>query len=421
MNRSKVSILLIVVATVLLSAWIITSQDRHDHAGGGHDHGHDAHEEETPRGPHGGRLLEKDGFQLEITIFESGVPPEFHIYPYLGGKPLVPADVSLSIKLYRTGDKTDHINFNPQQDYLKGDLVIYEPHSFEVEVLAKHDGKTYQWRYENFEGRTKIPAEMAKAMGIETEVVGPRSLIETRTFHGQVHTNPNNLSHVRSRYPGVVKTIQRQLGDVVRKGDVLATINSNVSLKPYPVKAPISGLVIRRDIQVGQITGDAPLFVIADLSSVWVELDIFSRDLEKVKQGQEVMIETLDGNHQRQAKIEWVSPLAVHASQSVRARVEVDNREGSLRPGQFVRGHVNTARHQAKLAVRRSAIQTFRDFQVVYAKFGETYEVRMLEPGKSSDEWVEVISGIEPGTRYVTENSYLVKADIEKSGASHDH
>lgn len=421
MNRNQISIVLIIVATVLLSVLILLTQDDHEHAGDDNGHGHDAHEEEMPRGPHGGRVLEKDDFKLEMSIFESGVPPEFHIYAYQEDKPIDPKDVILNIKLHRTGEKTDDINFNPQQDYLKGDMVIYEPHSFVVEVTAKHAGNSYQWRYDNFEGRTEIPDEIAKSMGIETETVGPVSLSETRTFSGQVHTNPNLLSRVRPRFAGMVKSVRRELGEVVQAGEVLASVQSNESLQTYLVKAPINGLIVRRDIQVGESTGDEPLFIVADLSSVWVELDVFSRDLDKVKAGQSVLIETLDGKHQRQANINWVSPLAEHASQSVRARIQIDNKDGAFRPGQFVRGHVTIAEHKVALAVRQSGIQAFRDFQVVYGKFGNTYEVRMLELGRRNNEWVEVLSGIETGTTYVTSNSYLIKADIEKSGASHDH
>ena len=73
------------------------------------------------------------------------------------------------------------------------------------------------------------------------------------------------------------------------------------------------------------------------------------------------------------------------------------------------------------LAVKRVGLQAFRDFTVVYAKVGEQYEVRMLELGREAGEWVEVLGGIDAGTEYVTNNSYIIKADIEKSGASHDH
>ena len=71
--------------------------------------------------------------------------------------------------------------------------------------------------------------------------------------------------------------------------------------------------------------------------------------------------------------------------------------------------------------VKISALQQFRDFTVVFAKIGDTYEVRMLELGANGGEFVEVLEGLKPGTEYVTENSFLIKADIEKSGARHDH
>jgi cobalt-zinc-cadmium efflux system membrane fusion protein len=421
MNRNQISIFLIIVITIALSIWILIGQDEHHDSHDGHGHGHDEHEEAMPRGPHGGQMLEENGFQLEMTIFESGVPPELHIYPYLNGQPVEPSKVDLTIKLHRTGNKTDAINFQPQQDYLQGDQVIYEPHSFEVEVMAKHAGKTYHWRYDNFEGRTQIPEATAKVMGIETEKVGPVTLQRTLTLSGQVHTNPNHLAQVRPRFAGIVTAIKTELGQQVKKGEVLARVQSNESLQTYSVKAPIDGLVVQRNIQIGEATGDEPLFVIVDLSSVWVELDVFSRDLDKVKVGQITIIETLDGKYSISDRINWISPLTVHGSQSVRARIPVDNADGSLRPGQYIRGYVVIDREEVKLAVRLSAIQKFRDFDVVFAKFGDTYEVRMLELGKRNKQWVEVLSGIEPGSEYVTKNSYLIKADIEKSGASHAH
>jgi cobalt-zinc-cadmium efflux system membrane fusion protein len=81
--------------------------------------------------------------------------------------------------------------------------------------------------------------------------------------------------------------------------------------------------------------------------------------------------------------------------------------------------HIGSA--DVALAVRTEALQTFRDFSVVFAQVGETYEVRMLELGRRDARHAEVLGGLKPGTRYVTANSFLVKADIEKSGASHDH
>jgi cobalt-zinc-cadmium efflux system membrane fusion protein len=86
-----------------------------------------------------------------------------------------------------------------------------------------------------------------------------------------------------------------------------------------------------------------------------------------------------------------------------------------------VSAEVTVDAREVPLAVRESSLQRFRDFTVVFAKVGDTYEVRMLELGQRDGEWAEVLGGLKPGTPYVTEQSYLIRADIEKSGASHDH
>jgi cobalt-zinc-cadmium efflux system membrane fusion protein len=355
-----------------------------------------------------------------LVLYETGVPPEFHAYAYRQGQPLPPGAITLEVVLARLGGQVDRVAFQPAQDYLRGQGVVSEPHSFDVTITARYAGKTYEWAFASHEGRTTIPAGLAKDAGIETEVAGPVTLVETLALTGRVQIDPIRLAQVRARFEGVVQRVNRNIGERVKQGEVLARVQNNVSLDSYPVKSPIDGLVLHRDVQLGAITGESPLFVIADLSRVWVQLDVFGRDVARVKPGQKVSIETFDGAH-ASGRIDWVSPLASHASQSVQARVVVDNPDGRLRPGQFVRGRVTVAEHPVALAVRQSAIQRFRDFQVVFARIGDTYEVRMPAFGRQNSEWAEVTGGLKPGTEYVTANSYLIKADIEKSGASHDH
>ena len=235
-----------------------------------------------------------------------------------------------------------------------------------------------------------------------------------------MQANPARVSEVRARFPGVVTEVRRDTGDLVSRGDTLGFVETNESLRSVSIEAPISGRIVNRNIQVGQVTGGEPLFVIADLGEVWVQLDVFGRDLGTIAAGQSVTITLLDGST-HEGTIDWVSPLVAHGSQSVRARVPLQNPDGNLRAGQFVRSRVVVAESEVPLAVRRSALQTFRDFDVVYARVGDTYEVRMLELGRKDDDYVEVLAGLSAGEIYVTDNSYLIKADIEKSGASHDH
>ena len=412
---------LLVAAAVGVAAWqlLITPAGTAAQAPTGHG-AEPAEAPEIPKGPNGGKWFEQDGFAVELAIYETGVPPEFHAYVYRGVRPLAPDTVSLEVTLSRLDGQVDRFAFAPAQDYLRGDGVVVEPHSFDVTITATHNGQSYRWQFATYEGRTSIPAAMAAEAGIEVAPAGPQTLVETLVLNGRVMTPPNQLAQVRARFPGVVQKVDVELGDRVQAGAVLAHIQSNDSLQTYQVKAPIAGVVLDRNVQPGAATADTPLFLIADLSRVWVELDVFGRDTGKVHPGQAVSIETLDGvGHV--GKIDWVSPLATHASQSIQARVVLDNAEGRLRPGQFVRGVVTVAEHPVELAVRQGAIQKFRDFQVVFARIGETYEVRMLDLGRADADWVEVTGGLKPGTEYVIENSYLIKADIEKSGASHDH
>jgi cobalt-zinc-cadmium efflux system membrane fusion protein len=106
---------------------------------------------------------------------------------------------------------------------------------------------------------------------------------------------------------------------------------------------------------------------------------------------------------------------------SVVARARIPNPHDAWRPGMAVVGEVVVAQREVPLAVKVSGLQRFRDFTVVFAQVGETYEVRMLELGDRDDTSAEVLGGLKPGTAYVSEQSFLIRADIEKSGASHDH
>jgi cobalt-zinc-cadmium efflux system membrane fusion protein len=211
------------------------------------------------------------------------------------------------------------------------------------------------------------------------------------------------------------------LGDTVARGAVLALVEGNESMRAYPVTAPIGGVVTARETNVGDVTGDAPLFELADLSSVWVDLNVFGDDVALLRPGQPVRIASAVGDLEATARIERVLPIAVAGSQSTIARVRLPNPDGRWRPGLAVSAEVTLGESQVPLAVRTRGLQPFRDFTVVYARFGDTYEVRMLEIGAQDPDYTEVLGGLEPGTEYVTEQAFLVRADVEKSGASHDH
>src|SRR5262245_14316599 len=149
------------------------------------EHG-DEHAEEAPRGPNGGRLLEDGEFALELAIFESGVEPEFHAWATHGGEPVDAGDVSLTVDLARLGGTVDRIDFTPQGQYLRGNQVVHEPHSFDVTVVARHDGQDHRFEYESYEGRTTIAADVARDAGIGTAVASPGAITDELVLYGAI-------------------------------------------------------------------------------------------------------------------------------------------------------------------------------------------------------------------------------------------
>jgi len=383
--------------------------------------GHEAPAAPEPvKGPNRGRMLQDGAFAIELAIFESGVPPEYHAWPTLDGKAVPLADVNLVVELTRLGDKTSQFTFKPDGEFLRGDGVVKEPHSFSVKVSATHAGKIHIWTFDSFEGRATIASKIAEAAGITTEIAGGTSLTETITLYGRIVANPERQREVSARFPGLIRTVGAKLGDTVKAGEVLGTIESNDSLRVYNLTAPLAGVVTARDANPGEQTGERTLFTITDTSAVLAELSVFPRDRGRVKAGAAVQLRLADGDATAAGKVDRID-VKTGANQAVMARVALTSADAAFLPGIFVSGAVAVATREVPLAVKTVGLQAFRDFTVVYAQVGETYEVRMLELGAQHGEWTEVLGGLEAGEHYVTENSYLIKADIEKSGASHDH
>ncbi|MFT7307044.1 MAG: cobalt-zinc-cadmium efflux system membrane fusion protein [Candidatus Azotimanducaceae bacterium] len=372
------------------------------------------------KGPHGGRLLIDGDFALELAIFETGVPPEFRVWVTKEALRVRPDDVDLKLTLTRLGNQKDEIGFVAQDDFLRGDMVVYEPHSFGVTIEARHLGTTHRWQYDNFEGRTRIESAVAAAFGLETEVAGPATLVEAFKVYGRVVPNAEKMRSLRARFDGVVQSVEVSVGDTVRRGQKLAEVEVNESFKTVSLDSPIAGVVTARTVNPGEQTNGRELFTITDTSNVWADLAVFPSQLDRVKAGFPVVVRLAAGNLQREGVIARLNNKA-EANQSVLARVVLDNSDGALVPGMYLTAEIQVAEFMVPLAVKRTGLQSFRDFTVVYALIGEEYEVRMLDLGRQDAQWVEILGGLETSTRYVTTNSYLVKADIEKSGASHDH
>lgn len=271
------------------------------------------------------------------------------------------------------------------------------------------------------DGRTTIAADVAAAAGIRVAPAGPAVIADEHEVQGLLTPVEGRHARIGARFPGPIRSVAVGVGDRVQRGQTLATVESNVSLAPYAITAPFHGVVLERRAGVGEIAGSEPLFELADLSTIWVDLHLFGADAGHIREGLPVQITRLSDGVSQSTQLQRVLPVTATASQSTVARATLDNADGQWRPGAAVRARVTVAEDAVALAVPLSALQHFGDGEVVFVRVGEEYEVRELQLGRRDGIAVEVLAGLEPGELVVVEQSYLIKADIEKAGASHDH
>jgi cobalt-zinc-cadmium efflux system membrane fusion protein len=490
-----------VVLGGLILAGVKPSETGDEHGYGAKEEQHDSGEKshtEVAKGPHGGRLFTQGDLALELTIFEQGVPPEFRAYAFEKGKLVDPGEMKLQVQLERLGAQPETIQFKQEKDFLRSDREIVEPHSFKVTLAAERKDQAYRWAFEQEEGRLRIDEATANNAGIEVNTAGPAKIRSTLQLSGEIQFNQDRVAHVVPRLAGVVVRSTKNLGDTVKKGELLAVLESQTladlksehlattkrldlaritferekrlwenkisaeqdylasrqalteaeiahrtleqkllalglshqavirggtdGLTLYEIGAPMEGVVIEKHLALGEaVKEDAMIFTIADLSSVWAEMTVYPKDLNSVKLGQKVTVRTASLNTEADGRVAYVGSLVGEQTRSAKARVTLQNPDRSWRPGLFVTVELVQDEALVPVAVPAAAVQDFRDWKVVFGRYGDFFEVRPVELGRSDGQWVEVVKGLPPGTKYAATNSFVLKADLGKAGASHDH
>ena len=424
------------------------------------------------------------------------MPPQFRIYLYEKGKLLPPTVANLAITLSRLGAPAQLFKFAPEADYLLGDQVVEEPHSFDIAIATERNGKVMRWSYSQIEGRVEIPDEMLKSMGVALLTAGPATIKPKLKLPGEVTFNEHTIVRVVPRVAGMVTSVQGHHGQHVKKGDVLAVLespmladlrsqyyvakkrlgltratyerekqlweekisakqdfllaqelwneaeialelaatklialgvqpesnHSKITISRYEIRSPISGIIIAKAIALGEaVKEDREIYTVADVSTVWTAITVYPKDLNVVKEGQKVAVKATAYDVESEGTITYISTLIGGQTRTATARVELDNQAGKWRPGMFVNAELVAEEIQVPVAVSVAAIQTLRDWSVVFGRYDQYFEVRPLELGRNDGEMVEVLKGLTSGEQYASGNSFAIKAELGKAGASHDH
>ena len=269
---------------------------------------------------------------------------------------------------------------------------------------------------------TVIAVDIAEASGIRVAPASPGHIADEHEVQGLLATVEGRTAQVAARFPGPVRSLSANIGDQVQAGQTLATVDSNLSLTSYPITAPISGTVLARHASLGSVMGEGTaLFEIADLSRLWVDLHIFGADAGHIVPGVPVTVTRLSDGVIAQTTLERVLPATATASQSTVARAVLENSDGLWRPGSAVKARIAVDRKPADIVVPLSALQTLEGHDVVFVRDGDRYTAHPVELGMRDARNVEVLSGLQAGDQVVVEQSYLIKADIGKTGAAHEH
>jgi len=414
-------------AGLLLAALALVgcSGEHAEHEESGHsadEHGPD--HAEGARGPHGGRLFTAADVQLELLLKDESGGASYTAYLYDGHRKLTrPAREVLTAALERIGGRRDSVAFRIDGDHFHSTSAIEEPHSFRVDVTLRHGTALERWSFEQREGRIELPAEAIRSSGIETGSAGPANIAVTIETPGEVRLNSQRVVHVNPRFPGQVIELKKQLGSAVRRGEDLAVVHSNESLAEYTITAPVSGTIVGQEVAAGQaIDHQSVLYTIADLSTVWVDFPIYPQSVGQVRTGQHVSVRSESGPPlSGSGAIAYLGPLLEQDTRVSYGRVVLDNRDRRWQPGLYVTCAVTVENVGVPVAVPEEAIVRLRLGPAVFRAEGTIFEAQPVVVGRSDGQTTEIVAGLEAGARIVVRKAFLLKAELGKGEATHEH
>ena len=288
----------------------------------------------------------------------------------------------------------------------------HDPHG----ERAPHDDHAGR---DEHEGKPFSVADFAR-FGVTVATAGPGTVDITLDLPGEIRPNGDRIAHLAARFPGVVRDVRAGIGDRVRAGDVLAIIESE-NLSTYAIRAPFDSTVIDRHLALGESVDESdPVLILADLSTVWLEVNVHQHALAHVAPGRRVMIREVAGARTAHADIAYVSPIIDQETRTAIARAILPNADGVWRPGTFVVATVEEP-VEAPIVVPRHALQTFEGAPAVFVVTGERFEQRRVTIGAQGRHRVEITSGLTAGERIADEGSFLVNAELAKGEAAHEH
>ena len=340
-------------------------------------------------------------------------------------------------------------------------------------------------------GAIVLSEQQIRTAGIATAKAAPATIGSIVQLPGEVHFNEDRTAHVVPRVAGVAESVSADLGQTVRKGQVLAVISSpelaelrsaalaaqkrlglakvtyerekklwedkisaaqdylqaqqayreaeiaaqtansklaalgaNSSAGPlnrYVLRAPFDGVIVEKHITQGEmVKEDTNVFLLSDLSTVWVNIVVTAKDLEAIRVGETATVKSTASDSSATGKVSYVGALLGEETRSANARVVLPNPKLAWRPGLFVNVNMARGTREVPVAVAADAVQTENGKSIVYVRVPQGFQEKNVSLGASDGKFVEIVSGLEPGALYATTGSFVLKAEQGKGSAEHE-
>jgi len=301
---------------------------------------------------------------------------------------------------------------------LRSVFIVFCLLNFQAALAQDHDEHGHESDF------IKLTAAELNEFNIEVATAASGTVAILRKLPGEVRVNEDRLAHIGPRYAGVVSDVKVKVGDVVKAGQKLAVVESDESLAPYFITTAQSGTIVERHLTVGEpVSRESGGFVVADLSDVWVDITVYQHDLDNIRTGEKVVVNSGSGKHSVTGLIEYVSPVVDEHTRTATARLVVENHDGLWRPGMFISAIITVTEVSADVVVPLSAVLNFEGHDVVFVQEHDGFKPQRVEVGQQGNGKIIILSGLKQGASFVASGGFTLKAELGKEsfGDGHNH
>lgn len=286
-----------------------------------------------------------------------------------------------------------------------------------------HDDETNSPDDDDHQNKLQLSPQQIRNAGLVLSTAGPALLQQQLPLFGVLSIPSYQQYRLNAPYTGLIEQVLVKVGDQVRAGQPLATVRHSNTLQSYPLLAPASGVVSQRWLNPGDLAS-SPVLEISDDSQLWFEMSVFPTDASQLRLEQQLQLQDLDQPQAAkvQTKVNYIAPQ-LSMGHITRARATLSSAElpQHWRAGMHLQAWLTVAQQEVAVAVPQSALQQLAGKTVVFVQQGQEFIATEVELGLVAPPLVEIRHGLAAGSRYVSQQSFVLKAELGKASAGHSH